>query len=137
MTDNGDMELKQQLRAAQDDLREQLLFQSSLLESIQVTIFYKGSGGCYQGGNRAEILGKSRAEIVGKPVFDMAPPEVAEKYHAMDAELFRQPGRQMHEWVIQKPSGEVRNAVTSSSGYIAHVSCARPETGSLMQEHRQ
>ncbi|OHC65493.1 MAG: hypothetical protein A2040_13570 [Rhodocyclales bacterium GWA2_65_19] len=113
MTDISTMELNKQLASAQEDLREQLLFQSSLLESIPVAIFYKDCQGRYQGCNRAyeEALGKSRSEIIGKSVFDMAPPEIANKYHAKDAELFQSPGRQTYEWVIRKPTGEIRNVL--------------------------
>jgi PAS domain S-box-containing protein len=120
MTDISATEVNGQLRAAQDDLREQLLFQSSLLESIPVAIYYKDCQGRYLGCNRAyeEILGKSRSEIVGKSVFDLAPPEIADKHHAMDAELFRQPGRQVYEWVIQKPTGEIRNVVFHKATFL-------------------
>lgn len=113
MTDISTLALNSQLQAAQDDLREQLLFQSSLLESIPVAIFWKDAEGRYLGCNRAyeEMLGKSRADVIGKSVFDMAPPEIAEKYHAMDAELFRRPGSQVYEWLIQKAAGEIRNVV--------------------------
>jgi PAS domain S-box-containing protein len=113
ITDISAMALNSQLLAAQDDLREQLLFQSSLLESIPVAIFWKDAQGCYLGCNRAyeDAVGKSRSDIIGKTVFDMAPPEFAAKYHAMDTALFERPGRQTYEWVIQKPSGEKRNVV--------------------------
>jgi len=120
MTDISAMALNKQLSAAQDDLHEQLLFQSSLLESIPIPIFYKDCEGRYLGCNRAyeDTQGKSRAEIVGKSMFDMAPREIAEMYHAMDVELFRNPGRQVYEWAIRKPSGDIRNVLFHKATFL-------------------
>jgi len=134
MTHFSAMDLNTQLLAAQDALREQLLFQSSLLESVPVPIFYKDCQGRYQGCNQAyeEILGKSRSEIIGKTVFDMAPPEIADKYHAMDMELFQHPGRQVYEWVIQKPSGERRNAVFHKATFLRSDGTVGGQIGAIV-----
>ena len=120
LTDISAMHLNQQLSKAQDDLKEQLAFQTSLLESVPVPIFFKDSQGVYRGCNRAyeEALGKSRAQFIGKSVFDMAATEIAEKYHAMDAELLERPGKQMYEWAIQKPSGEKRDVVFYKATFL-------------------
>jgi PAS domain S-box-containing protein/putative nucleotidyltransferase with HDIG domain len=120
LTDISAMHLNQQLLKAQDDLKEQLAFQTSLLESVPVPIFFKDCQGVYRGCNRAyeKAVNKSRAQIIGKSVFDTASPEIAEKYHAMDAELFGHPGKQVYEWVIQKPSGEIREVVFHKASFL-------------------
>jgi|GEM_PF-1584767 len=109
-------------KRAYEALREQSAFLDSLLESIPIPVFYKDRQGRYLGCNRAqeELLGKSRAEIVGKSVFDMAPPEIAEKYHVMDEALFQQPGTQIYEWVVKKPSGERRDVVFHKATFLRH-----------------
>ncbi|MFZ2161600.1 MAG: HD domain-containing phosphohydrolase [Sideroxyarcus sp.] len=119
LTDINAMHLNQQLLKAQDDLKEQLAFQTSLLESVPVPIFFKDCQGVYRGCNRAyeEALGKSRAQIIGKSVFDMASAEIAKKYHAMDAELFDHPGKQVYDWVILRPSGETRDVVFHKASF--------------------
>lgn len=120
LTDISDMRLNQQLLKAQGDLKEQLEFQTSLLESVPVPIFFKDCQGVYRGCNRAyeEAIGKSRAQIIGKSVFDMASPEIAKKYHAMDTELFEHPGKQVYEWIIQKTSGEKREVVFHKASFL-------------------
>jgi PAS domain S-box-containing protein/putative nucleotidyltransferase with HDIG domain len=120
LTDISAMHLNQQLLKAQDDLQEQLAFQTSLLESVPVPIFFKDCQGVYRGCNRAyeEAVSKSRAQIIGKSVFDMASPEIAEKYNAMDSELLEHPGKQMYEWVIQKPSGETREVMFHKASFL-------------------
>jgi PAS domain S-box-containing protein len=49
LTDISAMHLNQQLIKAQNDLKEQLGFQTSLLESVPVPIFFKDCQGVYQG----------------------------------------------------------------------------------------
>ncbi len=120
LTDISAMELNKQLRAVQHELREQLTFQTALMESVPVPIFFKDREGVYQGCNHAfeEALDRSRAQIIGKSVFDMASPEVANKYHAMDIDLLERPGKQTYEWVIQKASGEIRDVVFHKASFL-------------------
>ncbi len=100
-------------RRTEGSLREQSAFQEALLESIPIPVFYKDDKGLYLGCNRAfeEMLGRKRAEIVGKSVFDISPPEIAEKYHAMDVEIFERPCAQEYECEVRHSSGEIRNVI--------------------------
>jgi PAS domain S-box-containing protein len=100
------------LRRNWREMENQTLFLNTLIESIPVPLFYKNPEGRYLGCNRAfeESLGKSRAEIIGKTVNEMAPPEIASRYHEMDAKLFANPGTQTYEWVIHK-NGEARHVI--------------------------
>jgi PAS domain S-box-containing protein len=76
---------------------EQLL--RTLMDNIPNPIFYKDSAGVYQGCNSAfeAYLGMSREQIIGHSVFDMAPKDLADQYHAKDVELFEQPGTQVYD----------------------------------------
>ena len=64
----------------------------------------KDTAGFYLGINKAfeELYGKSRDKIVGKSVFDTAPRELAEIYHAKDRELFRTPGQQVYDAHVRR-----------------------------------
>lgn len=95
------------LRRYWGQIRNQGLFMQTLVESLPVPFFYKDAEGRYLGCNQAfeRLLGKAREEIIGKSVFDMAPAEIAQRYHDMDAALFEHPGTQTYDWVIQQPEG--------------------------------
>ncbi len=99
-------------------LSSQALFLGTLIENLPLPIFYKDAEGRYQGCNRAfeNLLGRPRSEIIGKSVYDMAAPEIAARYHEMDAELFAAPGTQTYEWLVSNPQG-VRSVVFHKASY--------------------
>jgi len=101
------------LRQVEDEIMRQAAFQTALLESIPVPVFYKDIDGRYLGCNQAfeKMLGRPRAEVVGKTVFDMAPAEVARKYNDMDDELYARPGTQVYEWVVPDAAGNLRHVI--------------------------
>ena len=113
-------ELRAQHREAMAALRDQALFHAAMLDSIPVSVFYKDFAGRYLGCNRAfeELTGNSREQLVGKSVFDLAPPEIAKKYHEMDEALFRQAGRQSYEWVVRNSSDELRNVMFHKATFL-------------------
>lgn len=86
-------------KQAEDDLRAQYRFLQTLLDAIPVPIFYKDEMGFYQGCNQAfaDYLGMPRQEIVGRSVYDIAPKDLADAYHAADQELLGQGGTQVYE----------------------------------------
>jgi hypothetical protein len=100
-------------------IRNQALFMQTLIESLPVPFFYKDTDGRYLGCNEAfeRLLGKSREEIIGKSVFDMAPPDIAQRYHDMDVALFERPGAQTYDWVIQRPEG-IRHVVFHKATFL-------------------
>lgn len=107
------------LRRYWRQIRNQGLFMQTLVESLPVPFFYKDCEGRYLGCNEAfeRMLGKSRQEIIGKSVFDMAPPEIAQRYHDMDAALFERPGTQTYDWVIPHPEG-VRHVIFHKATFL-------------------
>jgi hypothetical protein len=92
------------LRRYWQKIQNQTLFLHTLIESVPVPLFYKDTAGLYLGCNRAfeESLGKHRDDIIGKTVFDMAPPDIAQRYKDKDDELFSQPGTQTYDWLTVK-----------------------------------
>ena len=105
---------------AEQRLKDQSEFLSTLMDSLPIPVFYKDTNGIYVGCNKAfeNFLQKGRDDIVGKHVFDMAPREVAERYHAMDQQLLDHPGTQKYEWVVRRADGDARNVIFNKAAYF-------------------
>jgi diguanylate cyclase (GGDEF)-like protein/PAS domain S-box-containing protein len=84
------------------DLRTQLSFTQQLIEAIPNPVFFKDAGGRYLGCNRAfeTYIGVPRDKLIGRTIFDIAPPETAERSQVFDAALLEQPGTQVYESAI-------------------------------------
>jgi diguanylate cyclase (GGDEF)-like protein/PAS domain S-box-containing protein len=104
-------------RRTEQALRSQEQWLHSLLEAIPTPVFYKDTEGRYLGCNSAfaEFLGLSPAEITGRTVFDLAPPELAETYHAADQALFREGGTQEYESSVIGAAGLRRDVLFHKS----------------------
>ncbi len=98
---------------AEAALKENNAFLNTLLDAIPVPVFYKNLAGHYLGFNQSfeEFYGTTRQELIGKGVFDIAPRELAEAYHAQDLELFRHSGTQRYESQVKDATGTVRDVV--------------------------
>lgn len=106
-------------KRVENALRNQLLFTQALVEAIPSPLFFKDSRGAYLGCNKAfeAALGVSRQEIVGKTVYDLAPRELADKYHAMDDRLFKAPGHQVYESKVKFADGSVRDILFNKATF--------------------
>jgi|GEM_PF-1825615 len=95
-------------------------FLQSLIDAIPIPVFYKDINGVYQGCNRAfeEFQGKPKKEVIGRTVYDLAPPELAKKYEAMDAELFRNPIVQIYEYQACNNRGEKREVLFNKAPFM-------------------
>jgi PAS domain S-box-containing protein len=96
----------------------------TILDAIPAPIFFKDSTGAYLGCNDAfeRYLGIPRERLVGKSVFDIAPPDLAQAYHAADTALFASGGTQIYENRVQWADGTRRDV-------IFHKAAIRDETG--------
>lgn len=94
-------------------IAEQLAFTRILLDTIPNPVYYKDRQGRYLGANRAfaEFVGLPESEIAGKTVFDLAPEDLADKYHQRDQELLAQPGTQHYEWQARNAAGQMRDVM--------------------------
>jgi diguanylate cyclase (GGDEF)-like protein/PAS domain S-box-containing protein len=108
------------VRAA-EGLREQLAFIQQLIEAVPQPIFFKDAQGHYLGVNRAWELffGIPREKFVGKSVFELYPdePDLAQRHHAKDAELFASPGSQSYEAAIRDARGELRQTIYNKATF--------------------
>ena len=104
-------------RLAEERLRSNLEFSSTLLDTIGSPVFYKNADGIYIGCNRAfaeTILGLPVEEIIGRSPFDFGsrmPPDLAEVYHAHDLDLLRHAGAQTYEAPAQCADGVRRSYI--------------------------
>ncbi len=92
---------------ADSALRGQMQFLQILIDTIPVPIFYKDRDGVYLGCNRAflDYLKLTPERIIGKTVYDIAPKDLADTYHRMDAALFEQGGVQIYEFGVKHVDG--------------------------------
>lgn len=100
-------------------LEEKIGFLQTLIDTIPNPIFYKDINGVYQGSNKAfeAYLGKSKFEFIGKSTYDLSPYDLAEKYHNMDVELFRNPGIQTYESRVVDADGSSHDVIFDKATY--------------------
>ena len=92
---------------------ESLKFFDTLINTIPNPVFYKDENLIYQGRNKAfeALMDLPEREIIGKTVFDLAPGDLAEKYHRRDLELLENPERQVYEAQVQQAGKGLRNVI--------------------------
>jgi PAS domain S-box-containing protein len=107
-------------KQAEEKLAEQKLFRETLMDAIPVPIYFKDKNACYIGFNKSfeEFYGKSKEDLLGKSVYDLAPIELADVYHAKDEELFLNSGSQVYESEVIDASGEMHEVVFHKAAYL-------------------
>jgi len=108
-----------QRKQVEEALKESSIFLKTLMNAIPAPVFYKDLEGRYLGFNKSfeEMFGDSSKAFIGKNVFDIAPQELAEVYHAKDMELIRNPGIQIYESQLQDSKGIMHNVVYHKATY--------------------
>jgi len=106
--------------SALHQLDESKAFQTSLLETMPIPVFYKDSAGRYLGCNKAfeDFYGQTKEYLIGKDVFDLYPLEFAEIYHVKDAELLEKQGSQVYESMVQDTHGILHNVIFHEASLI-------------------
>ncbi|MCR4292927.1 MAG: diguanylate cyclase [Candidatus Kuenenia sp.] len=94
-------------------LKDREQFLQTLMEAMPVPVFYKDKGGKYIGCNSAfeDFLGMRKEEIIGKTVYEVAPKELADRYHEADAALFQSGGSQVYEAIVKHHKGSVHDVL--------------------------
>ncbi len=100
-------------KLTEEALRKSYAFTNTLLNAIPVPVFYKDRDGRYLGFNKAfeSFYGATREQLIGKTAFDINPPELAESYHAQDAELFASGGARQYDSQIKTAHGAVYDVI--------------------------
>ncbi len=106
-------------KRVEESLKETSAFLNTLMNAIPAPLFYKDTHGRYIGFNKSyeEFYGTTRQELVGKTVFDIAPRDLAEVYHAKDNELFDNPGVQIYDSQVKDSHGIVHQVVFHKSTF--------------------
>ena len=117
--ENGQFSVEE-LKAKIVELSAKADFLQTLLDSNPSPVFYKYTEGIYVGCNKAfeEFIGADREQIVGKTAFDIAPPDLAAKYHMMDVELFRTGKNLTYEWKLRRADGVELDVIFHKSPFI-------------------
>lgn len=105
--------VREQRRAAERELREQLHFRQALIDAIPAPIFFKNVEGIFLGCNKAfeTFSGLSQEEVVGKSVRNFVPSLLAERLTAADDELFSCGGTKIYESSIAFSDGIVHDVI--------------------------
>lgn len=113
------LELEQRVNERTRELSRQLDFLRQLIEAIPGPVFYKNIDGRYLGCNQAflDMIGKERSAVVGATVYDLAPPDLADRYRAADDELLQHPGSQVYESKVRHADGSYHDVVFHKATY--------------------
>lgn len=112
---------------AEEAIKSQYHFLERLINTIPYPLFYKDINYVYMGCNKSfeEYIGLSKDKIVGKTVYDVAPKDLADKYHEMDKELIENGQTQIYEADVKYADGTRHNVIfnkstfSDSDGYLA------------------
>ena len=111
----------------QDELKNNLRFLETLIETIPSPIFFLDRQGRYLGCNDAfaqQIIGMPNENIIGKTVFELPeaiPPDLAKLYYEQDQKLFRELGTQVYEMQVQCSDGEKRDFFFTKATFKNHT----------------
>lgn len=100
-------------------ISNQLEFMKTLIETIPSPIFYKDKKGVYLGCNSAfeKFLGLPKEKIIGKTVYDIAPRELADRYHTADCALMESRDVQIYEAQVQFSDGSTHDVVFNKASF--------------------
>ena len=93
--------------------RDQLRFNSELIEAIGNPVYLKDREGRFICVNRAwvQFYGIRREDCIGKTVHELFPPEAADAHAAHDAALIGGSGPRVYELVVRGGDGELHDTV--------------------------
>ncbi len=105
-----------------------------LLEAFPSPFFAKDLAGRYIACNHAfeQFLGIQRAQLMGKTVFDIAPHELASKYHAADQQLIDHPGTQVYEAQVRWSDDSLRDVIFHKASLIGEAGELRGLSGIMV-----
>lgn len=106
-------------KRAERQLRDQLHFLQTLIDTIPNPIFYKDTSGQYLGCNKAfeDRIGMKREEIIGKTAYDLYPQYMADKYVEMDNKLLQSSGEQIHETSLLYAQGTLHDVIINKGTF--------------------
>ncbi len=115
-------------------LLESVAFMQNLMDAMPHPVFYKDAEGRYLGCNRAfeQIYGLRRDEIIGKDSRQVAPRDLADHDAATDRELFRKPGVQTYQTVIESALGTHHDVIFHKATFLGQGGKVAGLIGSIL-----
>lgn len=115
-------------------LSRQLNFTRTLLRTEPVAVFVKDAEGRYLECNEefSKIVGVPVEDIRGKTVFDLWPREMAERYHAQDMAMLRNPERQRYEFTVPAAQGDALDVLFTKDVLIDEKGAVRGIIGTFI-----
>ncbi len=106
-------------KRAELELRENIRFLETLINTIPNPLFWKDVHGRYLGCNQAfaDLVSLPKERIVGLTVYDVLPRSLAEQNAARDREILERPGAQVLQGMFLDPRGAERNVVIHKASF--------------------
>lgn len=106
-----------EIKQAQQQLQENIHFLSTLLETIPLPVAYLNKERKYIGCNTEfeRFTGQKRNQIIGKTVFDLYPPEYAQRYDESDKNLLENSNIQIIEEQTIDTEGNLKDIIITKS----------------------
>ncbi|HIJ59100.1 MAG TPA: PAS domain S-box protein, partial [Nitrospirae bacterium] len=107
-------------KKAETELRQQLNFFQTLINTIPSPIFYKDSSFRFRGCNKEfeKFIGSKSEDIIGKTVYEITPKKYADIYNKADLELLEKGGTQTYESKIVYSDGSLHDVFFNKSVYF-------------------
>lgn len=102
-------------RIVEDALEHNLMFHTTLINTIPNPLFFKNTDGVYVDCNEAfsEFFGKPKEHIVGRTVFDLLPHSQAEELAALDARLIAEDESVTYESTVSDGYGRTAQVLVN------------------------
>jgi PAS domain S-box-containing protein len=122
-------------KEARTALSEQVHLMQELLDRIPVPVFYKDTGGIYQGCNRAfeELSGLSRNRIIGRRTSDIWPSKMSDHYDTIDRQILA--SGEVHHDEVEYPveGGEPRSLIFTRAPFYQADGSIRGIIGTMTE----
>lgn len=107
-------------KLAEEKIDNQLKFFRTLLDTAMSPIFIKDADKRYIDCNKAfeEYFNESQSRIMGKTDRELFPPEIAEKYEAIENLLLQNPGEITYEDTLEKDSDSPKEYMVTKSTFL-------------------
>ena len=121
-------------KAAEAEIKSQLNFVNTLLDTLPVPIYIKDPQGRYVRCNPAflEMHGLSEEDIIGRTVAGITTPDRADVHEAKDRQLLAVPGVQEYEGQAFRKDGSLRDALFHKASYLDANGAVAGIVGSLL-----
>lgn len=108
------------LKKTEEELRDQLGFFSTVIDTVPVPIFIRDKEKRYVDCNSffESFLGRKREDIIGKHLSEILGKPFSAKYVQMDDELLKSQGIQSYEYQFPDSKGEIKDVIFNKAALV-------------------